>query len=115
MWRIPASSTMLKIASSEYSSNYTSSNIEEMPKFTSIDSVTWKTKVPFSIAGTKYFDGIWSDYMYDDTTDEIVSIWKGNSANGFFINPLLEYKIESFYSPSNSNNTITCIIYKNGV
>lgn len=115
MWRIPASSTMLKIASSEYPSIYTSSNIEEMPKFTSIDSVTWKTKVPFSIAGTKYFDGIWSDYMYDATTDEIVSIWKGNSANGFFINPLLEYKIESFYSPSNSNNTITCIIYKNGV
>lgn len=115
MWRIPASNTMLKIASSEYPSNYTSSNVEEMPKFISIEDIDWKTKVPFSIAGTKYFDGIWSDYMYDASTDEIVSIWKGNSANGFFINPLLEYKIESFYTPSNSNNTITCIIYKNGV
>lgn len=115
MWRIPASSTMLKIASSEYPSNYTSSNVEEMLKFTSIEDINWKTKVSFSIAGTKYFDGIWSDYMYDASTDEIVSVWKGNSANGFFINPLLEYKIESFYTPSNSNNTITCIVYKNGV
>jgi hypothetical protein len=53
--------------------------------------------------------------MYDDTTDEIVSIWKGNSANGYFINPLLEYKIKNFYSPSYSNNTIKCTIYKNGV
>ena len=29
----------------------------------------------------------------EENTDEIVSIWKGNSANGYFINPLLEYKI----------------------
>jgi hypothetical protein len=71
--------------------------------------------VPFSISGTKYFDGTWSEYMYDKNTDEIVSIWKGNSANGYFINPLLEYKIKSFYSPSDSNNTISCIVYKDGV
>ena len=115
MWRVPATGTMIQLTNSETTSNLNYSNLAGMPKFTSIDNITWRNTVPFSIAGTKYFDGIWSDYLYDADTDEIVSIWKGNSANGFFINPLLEYKLKSFYSPSDSNNTISCVILKDGV
>ena len=115
MWRIPASGSMIQITSSEYATSFDYNKLDKAPQFTTLENITWKTQVPFSIAGTKYFDGIWSDYMYDAATDEIVSIWKGNSANGFFINPLLEYKIKSYYSPSDSNNTISCVILKDGV
>lgn len=114
-WRVPATGTMLTLTSSETTSSLNYSDLTRMPKYTDLEKITWRKDVPFSIAGTKYFDGIWSDYLYDQTTDEIVSIWKGNSANGYFINPLLEYKIKSFYSPSDSNNTISCIVYKDGV
>ena len=115
MWRIPASSTMIQVTASEQYTSFDYNKLDTMTKFIDVDTIDWRTKVPFSIAGTKYFDGIWSDYLYDADTDEIVSIWKGNSANGFFINPILEYKIKSFYSPSDSNNTITCVVYKDGV
>lgn len=115
MWRIPASGSMIQITSSEYTTAFDYNKLDQAPQFTSLENIAWKTQVPFSIAGTKYYDGIWSDYMYDAQTDEIVSIWKGNSANGFFINPLLEYKIRSYYSPSDSNNTISCVILKDGV
>ena len=114
-WRVPATGTMLTLTSSETTSSLNYSDLTRMPKYTDLEKITWRKDVPFSIAGTKYFDGIWSDYLYDQATDEIVSIWKGNSANGYFINPLLEYKIKSFYSPSDSNNTISCIVYKDGV
>jgi hypothetical protein len=115
MWRVPASNTMLEVASSEVASNFDYSKLTQMPQFTSFEDINWKHSVPFSIAGVKYQDGTWSGYMYDATTDEVVSIWKGNSANGYFINPILEYKIHGFYSPSDSNNTITCVIFKDGV
>ena len=116
MWRVPATGTMIQLTSSETTTQLNYSDLDNMPEFTNFDNITsWRTSIPFSIDGIKYFDGIWSDYLYDADTDEIVSIWKGNSANGFFINPILEYKIKSFYSPSDSNNTISCVILKNGV
>lgn len=115
MWRIPATGSMIQVASSEISSDWDYSDISKNTKFTSFDTISWKAQVPFSIDGIKYQDGIWSGYLYDESTDEIVSIWKGNSANGYFINPILEYKLRSYYSPSDSNNTISCIILKDGV
>lgn len=115
MWRVPATGSMIQVTSSEITNEWDYSDVTKNTKFTSFDAISWKAQVPFSIDGIKYQDGIWSGYLYDESTDEIVSIWKGNSANGYFINPILEYKIRSYYSPSDSNNTISCVILKDGV
>lgn len=116
MWRIPARNTMLEVASSIMPTSWSYSNLTSNPKFTSLENInTWVKPASFRIADTRYNNGEWSGYLYDEATDEIVSVWRGDSSQAFFINPILEYKIKGYYTPSDSNNTISCMILTHGV
>jgi hypothetical protein len=62
---VPATGTMLTLTRSETTSSLNYSNLTGMPKYTDLEKINWRKDVPFSVAGIKYFDGIWSDYLYD--------------------------------------------------
>lgn len=57
----------------------------------------------------------WSKVWYDLDTDEYVIGYKGDPSYNYFINPVICYTLNSDYIVSNTSNTISCTIEKDGI
>lgn len=127
IWHIPATNTMLKVASGTFGinefdySHVSNQDAEEYYGPSGLDILYDPENLPVISQYTTYYDkngvkhenGKTTGYLYDINNKEIVIIWYGDENSGYAINSYLQYQISDFYAQNSTNNKITCEIEKN--
>lgn len=127
IWHIPATNTMLKVASGTFGinefdySHVDNQDAEEYYGPSGLDILYDPENLPIISQYTTYYDkdgvkhenGKTTGYLYDINNKEIVIIWYGDENSGYAINSYLQYQISDFYAQNSTNNKITCEIEKN--
>lgn len=127
IWHIPATNTMLKVASGTFGinefdySHVDNQDAEEYYGPGGLDILYDPENLPVISQYTTYYDkngvkhenGKTTGYLYDINNKEIVIIWYGDENSGYAINSYLQYQISDFYAQNSTNNKITCEIEKN--